>query len=226
MKEPLLNVLLEAEEAIKYKLKPSKSFLEKKYKIIRRNSAIDLFKWVSAFIILLIAPLLIFPNFFTEILPFFLIDLGSYSSTNEFWMLSACIYFIMIFFFGILLIGLYFFISIMNYMPISFQISWNEERELIITNKKLIIINKKKEFSFHYIEDFYNKDPDHEIYSVIIRDGEGLHLAFSDIQFNNLDLDENLSEIQEFLHGQIKKIYPKVKFSDKKWYERDEFADM
>ena len=60
MKKTILNLLLHKDEAIKYTVTPSQPFLEKKYKKLRRNAAIDLFKWVSVFIIIVfLGPILL-----------------------------------------------------------------------------------------------------------------------------------------------------------------------
>ena len=219
-------MLMDEDEKIHYRLKPSRTLLVKKHKKERRNSGISLFKWCSTLLVLLIAPIIIFPNFFTEILPQFFLDpnnlLGGQSDFWEGMAMIACIYFFIACMGGGIFMVLYLVGAVPDLMPINFLISWKDDRELIITNKKLIEIRKNKDFSFHFYEDMHESGSCREVYSVIIKSDFGNHLAIAEFQFNNLDPSENLEEIQAFLREQFKKIYPDARFSDKSWYEQEE----
>ena len=217
-------MLLDSDETIYTTLKPSPVFLEKKYKKSRRNGAIDLFKWGSIFLILIFSPILIFPTFFTEILPQFIADpSGPLIPHSEFWAGIAMI--VVILYFAICIVGAFFFIlyiagAALNLMPVKYLISRNEDRELVITNKKLIEITKKKEYDFHFYEDMHEKGSCRDVYSTIIEDDFGNHLAIAGFQFNNIDPKENLMEVQAYIRAELKKLYPIATFTEKSWYQQ------
>ena len=99
--------------------------------------------------------------------------------------------------------------SFYNLLPIDWLISKHDNRELIITNKRAILIEKNKGtyYFYFYDSDFYTKDQDYDVYAKVEKNDTGKHLLFEELKFRNVSDDVDLEGILEYIEDQIKKLY-------------------
>ncbi|NHI94211.1 MAG: hypothetical protein EAX96_17095 [Candidatus Lokiarchaeota archaeon] len=227
MNQRIIDKILEKEEKIQYALIPSVEKCVLKYKKERKKSAVKILKILIIFTILSVIPLFMFPDFYTKIVPNYL-EISE--MMNDYDMIYQILFVICILLFLLSVIGGSFYIIIslvefsLNYIPINRVVLKNENKELLVTNKKIIIINNNSnDYDFYFYDsDFYLRQQICNIYSKVEQDELGKHLYFGPITWKNLADEVDLEEINNYIRDRIKEIYSDARFENKTRWERGE----
>lgn len=222
-----MEFLLEEGETVHYRLKKAVEKLAMKLKKQRRDTVRWLFKWAGALVIIFLIPLIVFPNFYQDIVPVILSEsFHVFDDLNLFYqiyLIFSYICYVIIFFGGVVTLAYYLVSNYQVFLPLNMNMALEGEKTLVVTNKKLILFTEKRkeiELELYYIEEMVDQDNMYPVYSKIEENELGKNLHIADFSFHNLGDEVDLNAVQELLEKHLQKLYPAVTFNSKRWWEQ------